>query len=139
MAGALPTAMPLLITAIQAFMDPEANYGTYQVSTGSWAPCVVVNGQIRKDLNLNMSSGMMSPGNIANATIGRALLLISKNIGGARPAIEDMGTMGNPMKWSLVLAENEEASPWEPLHVQEGLKDEDSAITVFFPNSLVQF
>ena len=59
---------------------------------------------------------------MANAAIGRAMGLIIKNIGGVRKGIEDMGVMGNPMKYSLVIAENEEDSPWEPLHVQQGLK-----------------
>jgi hypothetical protein len=80
----------------------------------------------------------MSPGDIANAALGRALGLIIKNIGGARKGIEDMGVMGNPMKYSLVLGESEEDSPWEPLHVQEGLKAEDNAVTVFYPNTLLQ-
>lgn len=138
MAGALPTYMPLLIAAVQAVMEPRTFFGTYQVSTGSWAPCLMVNGPIRKALHLNSGSGMLSPGDIANAAIGRAMGLIIKNIGGARKGIEDMGIMGNPMKYSLVIAENEEESPWEPLHVQQGFTKEDSAVTVFYPNSLVQ-
>jgi hypothetical protein len=64
--------------------------------------------------------------------------LIIKNIGGARKGVEDMGTLGNPGKYTMVLAENEEASPWEPLHVEQGLNQEDSAVTVSFPNSFSQ-
>lgn len=138
MAGALPTYMPLLIAGVKAVMEPRAFFGTYEVSTGSWAPCLLVNGPISKALNINCSSGVMSPGNVANAGIGRAMGLVIKNIGGARTGIEDMGVMGNPMKYSLVLAENEDHSPWEPLHVQHGLNQEDSAVTIFFPNTLLQ-
>jgi hypothetical protein len=138
MGGALPTYMPLLIAGVQAVMDPRAFFGTYQVSTGSWSPYLIVNGSIRKDLNINSSTGMMSPGNRANAAIGRAMGLIIKNIGGARPGIEDMGVMGNPMKYSAVIAENEEESPWEPLHVQQGFKKDDSTVTVFIPDSYYQ-
>ena len=138
MAGALPTYMPVLIAAVKVFMNPNAYFGTYEVSTGSWAPCCLVNGPIRKDLHINSGSGAMSPGDRANATIGRALGLIVKNIGGVRKGVEDMGVMGNPMKYSLVIAENEEESPWEPLHVQQGLKKGDSAVTFFFPNNLIQ-
>jgi hypothetical protein len=61
-----------------------------------------------------------------------------KNIAGVRKGIEDMGVMGNPQKYTLVLGENEEESPWEPLHVDFGLKKEDSALTVLFPNSFTQ-
>ena len=72
---------------------------------------------------------------MANAAIGRALGLIVKNIGGARKAVEDMGVIGNPGKYSLVIGEDEEASPWEPLSVERGFQKEDSTVTVFFPNS----
>ncbi len=137
MAGALPTHMPVLIAAVEAVCDQNAGFGNFEVSTGSWAPFMVVNGPIRKDIHINFGSGALSPGNLPNSAIGRALGLIVKNIGGARKGIEDMGTLGNPGKWSMVIAENEEDSPWEPLHVERGFKKEDSAITMFFPNQHV--
>ncbi|HSW57294.1 MAG TPA: hypothetical protein VLH15_02725, partial [Dehalococcoidales bacterium] len=83
-------------------------------------------------------SGAFSPGNFANATIGRALGLFVKNIGGVRKGIEDMGVMGNPMKYTMVIAENEEESLWEPLHVELGYKKEDSTICLSFPQSFLQ-
>jgi hypothetical protein len=138
MAGALPTYMPVLIAAVQAVSDPKTRFDTFEVSTGSWAPFLAVNGPIRNDININCSSGALSPGNIANAAIGRAVGLIVKNIGGARKAIEDMGVIGNPGKYSLVIGEHQEESPWEPLSVERGFKKEDSTITVFFPNSYIQ-
>jgi hypothetical protein len=61
-----------------------------------------------------------------------------KNIGGARKAIEDMGVLGNPSKYSLVMGENEEECPWEPLHVSRGFSGKDNTVTVFFPNSYSQ-
>ena len=134
MAGALPIHMPVLIAAVEVVSDPTTRFDTFEVSTGSWAPFLVVNGPIRKDIHINSGSGALSPGNLSNSAIGRALGLIVKNIGGARKGIEDMGTLGNPGKYSLVLAENEEDSPWEPLHVERGFKKEDSTVTMFFPN-----
>ncbi len=134
MAGALPTYMPVLIAGIQALMDPRSLFGVHEVSTGSWAPFWIANGRICNDLNINNGTGALSPGDIANATIGRAMGLIVKNIGGARKGIEDMGTFGNPGKYTMVIAENEDESPWEPLHVEQGLNKEDSAISLFFPN-----
>jgi len=134
MAGALPTSMPLLIAGVEALLDPKSYFGIYGVSTGSWAPFWIVNGPIRKQLHLNSGSGALSPGDIANATIGRAMGLIIKNIGGARKGIEDMGTLGNPGKYSMVVAENEEENPWEPLHVEHGFAKEESTVTLFFPN-----
>ena len=122
MAGALPTHMPVLIAAVQTLMDPRSRFDTFEVSTGSWAPFFVVNGPIRNDIHINCSSGALSPGDIANAAIGRAMGLIVKNIGGARKGVEDMGVFGNPGKYSLVLGEYEEESPWEPLHVERGFQ-----------------
>ena len=134
MAGALPTYMPVLVAGVQALTDPLSLFSAWEVSTGSWAPFWVVNGPIRRDLHINSGSGALSPGDIANSTIGRAIALIVKNVGGARKGVEDMGTFGNPGKYSMVLAENEEENPWEPLHVEQGFAPEDSAITVSFPN-----
>ena len=138
MAGALPTYMPVLIATVQSLADPKTRFDTFEVSTGSWAPFLAINGQIRNDININCSSGALSPGNIANAAIGRAVGLIVKNIGGARKAIEDMGVIGNPGKYSLVIGEDEEASPWEPLSIERGFKKEDNTVTIFFPNTFIQ-
>lgn len=138
MAGALPIHMPLIVACVETTLDPVGKFGTFNVSTGSWSPFWMINGPVRKDVGLNCRSGALSPGTIANAAIGRAMGLIIKNIGGARPGVEDMGVLGNPMKYSSVIGENEEESPWAPLHVQQGLAAEDSAVTVFFPNSYSQ-
>ncbi|MFC1918507.1 hypothetical protein ACFLWW_00830 [Chloroflexota bacterium] len=138
MAGAIPPYMPLLIAGVQALVDPASSLYVFGVSTSSWSPLWVINGPIRNDLNINSGLGALSPGNIANATIGRAMGLIIRNIAGIRRGIEDMGCLGNAGKYSMVLAENEEKSPWEPLHVERGLNKEDSAITVFYANCYVQ-
>jgi len=141
MAGALPTHMPVLIAVVRALAleeIPRTRFDVFQVSTGSWAPFVMINGPVRKDINLNTGTGALSPGNIASAAIGRAVGLIVRNIGAARAGIEDMGVMGNPAKYSLVLGESEEESPWEPLHVERGFKKEDSTVTLFFPNQYIQ-
>jgi hypothetical protein len=141
MAGALPTYLPVLIAGTIDLLESEQGFNgftTYGFSTGSWSPFWIINGPIRHQLNINSGSGAFSPGNIANATIGRAMGLIIKNIGGVRKGIEDMGVMGNPMKYTMVIAENEEESPWEPLHVEYGFKKEDSAISLNFPQMYVQ-
>lgn len=140
MAGALPTSMPLLIAGVEALLDPDTGFGTWEVSTGSWSPFWIVNGPIREQLRINGGTGALSPGDIANATIGRAMGLIVKNLGGARKGLEDMGVLGNPGKYSMVTAENEEAIPggWEPLHVQQGFRREESTLTVSCPNTYLQ-
>jgi hypothetical protein len=138
MAGALPTHMPVLIAAIESFADPKTRFDTFEVSTGSWAPFFAINGPIRDQIHINYGSGALSPGDIANAAIGRTIGLIIKNIGGARKGIEDMGVIGNPAKYTLVIGENEEESPWEPLHVERGFQKDENTLTVFFPNTYIQ-
>ena len=142
MAGALPVHFPVILACVEAILDEGARFSTYNVSTGSWAPCWMINGPIRKEIHVNSGSGAMSPGDIANAAIGRAMGLVIKNIGGARKGIEDMGVMGNPGKYSLVFAENEEDSPWPPLHVENNsgtnLGADASGVTMFFPNCYTQ-
>ncbi len=138
MAGALPTHMPVLIAAVEALADQRTRFDTFEVSTGSWAPFFGVNGPIRDQIHINYSSGALSPGDMANAAIGRAVGLIVENIGGARKGIEDMGVIGNPAKYTLVIGENEEDSPWEPLHVERGFRKEENTLTVFFPNTYIQ-
>jgi hypothetical protein len=132
MAGALPTYMPVLIAATEILMEKCVYFGQFGVSTGAFAPMWFINGPIRNDLHINCRTGILSPGDIANSAIGRAMSLIIKNIGGIRKGVEDMGVMGNVGKIGMVVGENEEESPWDPLHVDHGFQKEDSAITVHF-------
>lgn len=134
MAGALPPHMPVLIAGLQALADPASRFDTMQDSQGSWVPFWIINGPIRNDIRVNSGVGALSPGDIANAAIGRALELLIKNIGGIRKGIEDAGSFGNPGKYTMVIGENEEESPWEPYHVETGYKQEDSTVTLYFPN-----
>jgi hypothetical protein len=149
MAGALPTYMPVLIAGVQALMEPVSRFDSMQTvmepasrfdsahdNLGSWPPFWIINGPMRNDIRVNCGVGALSPGDIANATIGRAMGLIIKNIGGVRKGIEDVGVLGNPGKYSLVIGEYEEESPWEPLHVERGFKKEDSTVTLSFPRTL---
>jgi hypothetical protein len=143
MAGALPTHLPVIIAGVEACLDDAlSRFSTYNVSTGSWAPFWMINGPVRNDIRVNSGQGALSPGDIANAAIGRAMGFIIKNVGGVRKGIEDMGVLGNPGKYSSVVAENEEASPWAPLHVDNSARTDfgkdSSVVTLFFPNCYSQ-
>src|SRR5204863_5132961 len=82
---------------------------------------------------MNCGIGALGPYNHASVTIGRAYALLSQNLqGGSVPGETYMGTLGNGLAYSACFAENEERSPWEPLHVQKGFKPADSAVSVFF-------
>ncbi len=131
MAGCLPTFMPVIIAAVRAMTNPALNLNGMQCSTHLSTPLVVVNGPARIELGMNSGANVFGQGNRANATIGRAIKLILTNIGRAIPGVTDKATLGHPGKYTYCIAENEEQSPWDPLHVERGLKREQSAVTVF--------
>jgi len=130
MAGCRPEYFPLLMLAIEAMCEEPFNLYAIQATTHLCAPLVVVNGPVVKELDINSGHNAFGPGWQANATIGRAIRLALVNIGGAIPGSGDMSTFGAPSKFSYLAAENEEQSPWEPLHVERGLPREASAVTV---------
>lgn len=129
MAGCRPEYMPVLIAAVEAVADPEFNLAGIQCTTNPVAPLLVVNGPVRQEIGLNAGRNALGPGCRANATIGRALRLILLHVGGGLPDRVDKSILGMPGKYTFCLAENEEASPWEPLHVERGLAAGESAVT----------
>ncbi len=101
-------------------------------STTSFAGIAVVNGRIRREIGMNSGIGALGPWNHTNATIGRAWNLLCQNLqGGSVPGDTYMGSLGNLNAFSATFAENEERSPWQPLHTRFGFKADDSAVTVF--------
>ena len=131
LAGCKPEYLPVVLTAIEAVCTDEFNIHGVMATTMGASPVMVVNGPIRHRLGMNMKLGALGQGNRANATIGRALRLAIRNIGGAKPGGTERSTLGNPMKFSMCFAEWEERSPWTPLHVERGFDPDDSVLTVF--------
>jgi hypothetical protein len=131
MAGCLPEYMPVIITAVEAVADERFRLLGVQATTHACGVLIVVNGPFSKKLGINSGGNAFGPGNKANATIGRALSLILLNIGGGIPGQIDKSTQGNPCKYTYCVAENEQANPWQPFHVEKGFKPEDSTVTVF--------
>ena len=89
---------------------------------------LVVNGPIAKELGINARSGL-GPGrdNEANITIGRAFSLCLRNLGYWYPGQMDMDTIGTTRKFVHCIAENQDMSPWQPFHVDQGFGAEESA------------
>ncbi len=131
MAGCRPAYFPVVVTALACMLEPDFNLNGVLLTTHSCEPLVIVNGPAARDLGINADHGVFGSGYRANATIGRALELIFWNLGGRRPGASDKSTFAHPGRWSFVIAENEAASPWPPLHVERGLAQNDSAVTVF--------
>lgn len=130
MAGCRPEYLPVLIAAVEAIAQPEYNLYGRQTTTHPGAHLLIINGPIRKELNVNCRDNVFGQGWRANATIGRALRLILINVGGNQPGVTDMATHGHPGKYSYCMGEDEEGSPWTPFHVDRGLAPETSAVTV---------
>jgi hypothetical protein len=130
LAGCRPEYFPVVVAAVEAALEPDFNPHGLAVTTQPAGVAIVVNGPARDRLGLNGGIGALGPGNRANATIGRALRLVLTLTGGAAPGALDRSTLGSPLKLGLCFAENEEASPWEPLHVERGFDPEASTVTV---------
>ena len=130
LAGALPEHLPVILAAVEAVGQPAFNLQAIQTTTHPCSPLVIVNGPIAGRLGINGAGNALGQGHRANAVIGRALRLVLQNVGGARPGHEDRATQGHPGKYSYCVAENEAASPWEPLSVERGFPREISTVTV---------
>jgi hypothetical protein len=126
MAGARPQYLPVILAMAASGVTARSS------STTSFAGVALVNGPVRTELDMNSGIGAMGPYSHANATIGRAYGLLSQNLqGGSVPGETYMGSQGNPLAYSFAFAENEEASPWEPFHVQQGFEPHDSTVSLF--------
>jgi hypothetical protein len=130
MAGCLPEYVPVVLAAVECIVDPEFPINTTQ-STGSASIFTLVSGPIVSKLKFHTREWIFGPnGGRANATIGRAIRLILWNIGRAHPGKLIKGTMGHPASWSYCIGEEQEISPWEPMHVDLGIAPTESAVTV---------
>lgn len=130
MAGCLPEYLPVLIAAVEAMTAEGFDLFGVQATTHPCGMVTIINGPIRKQIGINCGSGAMGPGWRANATIGRAVRLMMLNLGGATPGEVDKSTQGSPCKYTFCFGENEEESPWEPYHVEQGYEPTDSTVTV---------
>jgi len=120
MAGCRPEYFPVVLAALEAVIDEGwPGNGGWQSTTGG-GPLLIVNGPVRRELGFNSRGNILGPGFRPNATVGRAIRLIIMNAYGVRPHDLDQAAHGMPGKYSLCVAENEEESPWEPLHVELG-------------------
>ncbi len=138
MAGCRPQYLPVIGAALEALVADEFNLLGIGTTTGSAAPVFIVNGPIVAELNLNGGANALGPGNHANATIGRAISLILRNVGGATPGEGDMATLGQPAKYTCCFAENEADSPWTPFHVDRGFDRSQSVVTVFGASGILE-
>lgn len=130
MAGCLPDHVPVVVAAISAMTRPEFDLAEVQSTTHAISALVLVNGPARAFCGVASGFGALGPGHRSNMSIGRAIRLALINIGGARPGVSDMALLGHPGKLSMVLAEDEEHSPFAPLHTSLGFAADEAVVTV---------
>ena len=131
MAGCLPEYLPVILAATEAMLAPEFNLVGPSSSMGGSAVLSIVNGPIVADLGINNRNNLFGPGNRANATIGRAVRLVLMNACAAIPGLFDRSVIGHPGKYTYCIAEAENETHWQPLHVERGFAPEQSTVTTF--------
>ena len=130
MAGCKPEYMPVVLAAVEAACVDAFNMHGLLATTYFSSPIVVVNGPIAEKIGMNSGGNALGQGNRANATIGRALQLVIRNVGGGKPGGVDRATLGYPGKYTFCFAEREHDSPWESLAVGKGFSAETSTVTL---------
>jgi hypothetical protein len=131
MAGCRPEYLPVVLAAVEAACTDDFNIHGVLATTMPVGPVVIVNGPLRRAIGMNSGVNVLGQGNRANLTIGRALQLVVRNVGGGRPGGVDRAAHGNPGKVSFCFPEDEEGSPWTPLHVSRGFDAGASTVTLF--------
>jgi thiol-disulfide isomerase/thioredoxin len=136
MAGCKPEYLPVVLTAVEAACTDQFNMHGLLATTFFSGPIIVVNGPIAQRIGMNSTNNVLGQGNRANMTIGRALQLVVRNLGGGKPGSAgrpgiDMALMGSPGKVGFCFAEREADSPFEPLAVEHGLAPGTDAVTLF--------
>ena len=131
LAGCKPEYFPVVLAAIEAALAPDFGLHGVLCTTNFIGPVVMVNGPIARAIGMNSGVNALGQGNRANATIGRALQLVVRNVGGGRPGEIDRATLGNPGKYTFCFAEDESGSQWESFSVEKGFPKDASTVTLF--------
>jgi hypothetical protein len=130
MAGCSPDHLPVVIAAVMAVCDPTMDTSEFQVTTHQVSPLIIINGPAVKEAKIATGFGALGYGHRSNLSIGRALRLCLINLGGVWPGESAMALLSHPGTVAYCLGEDEDSSPFPPLHVSLGFKAEDSVVTV---------
>jgi hypothetical protein len=130
LAGCRPAWFPVVLAGIEAVCDPRFNLYAVNTTTCCATPAMLVSGPARRALGIECGYSCLGHNGRANATIGRALRLVMRNVGGALPGAGSKSTFGQPGRVSLCFGEWEERSPWEPFHVRRGFRADQNVVSV---------
>ena len=129
LAGCVPGALPVVLSAAIACLDEPFNLLGLATTTGAPAVATIVHGPAIETLGMNWQVNCLAPGNRANATLGRAISLVLRNIAGMRTGTGDMATMGQPGKYGFCFPEGRDTT-FAPFHVRRGLEADDISVTL---------
>jgi hypothetical protein len=131
MAGVEPAAFPFVVAALEAIAEPEWNAFGLTTTTSSVFPMLLVNGPSRVDLGIDhRASCMGGAAGRGSATIGRAVALCIRNIGGQRAGDTTKSVFGQPARIGFCIGEWEERSPWPSLAQRRGFDGSQDVVTV---------
>jgi len=131
LAGCRPEYFPTVLAVIEAALRPEFSMHGLLATLWFSGPVVIVNGPVTRHIAMNSGGNALGQGNRANATIGRALQLLIRNVGGGVPGEIDRSVLGNPGKYTFCFAEDENDADWVPLNVSRGAAPGSSSVTLF--------
>ena len=137
MAGCKPEYFPIVLAMVEAVLELPFNMNGVATTTNPSAPVVMINGPIRREVGVNCGIGCFGPGTQANATTGRSLRLIMQTLGGATPGPVAKAVLSLPERYTFCFGEDEERTPWTPLHVERGFDPDTSTVTVVSVNVLL--
>ncbi len=129
LAGCVPEVFPAVLAAVEAVCEPRFNLVALNTTTCCATPALMLSGPARQRLGIECGYSCLGHNGRANATIGRALRLVMRNVGGAIPGAVSKSVFGQPGRVSLCFGEWEEKSPWEPFHVRRGFARDESVVT----------
>ena len=131
LAGCLPQYMPVVLATLETALEPNFTLHGLLCTTCFSSPIIIVNGPIAGEIGMNWGINALGQGNRANATIGRAVQLIVRNVGGGKPGEIDRATLGNPGKYTFCFAEDETDPTWKPLSEARGFAPGSNTVTLF--------
>ena len=129
LAGCAPESLSLVIAAMRSHL---ARVKPGIEKTPGWAEtalALIVNGPVRRELGIASEQACMGPGWASNASIGRALNFATRAVY-QRIGVVGVPAFSSPDTYSFCFGEDEENSPWEPMHVERGFPLESSTATV---------
>ncbi|MEA3214646.1 MAG: hypothetical protein QOJ19_802 [Acidimicrobiia bacterium] len=135
LAGCKPEYLPFVLATVEAACTDHFNIHGLLCTTFFSGPVIVANGPLSRRVGMNSGNNVLGQGNRANATIGRALQLVIRNVGGGHPGRDgiDRAAFGNPGKYTFCFAENELGLPegWRPLSEEAGQEPGADSVTLF--------